>query len=194
MLRSLKQNWLKWLTRICLGISLLGGGTVAGCVWMTEQFSQHGQQNDLTAEQLEDYLGLKLPNHINQIHSHSDSWLDSHVMVRLHMPASSIPEFVERNGLVVKEVEASQLQLPQANQIEGLDWWNLEFDLNQTNDRWTDYQIPSVQWTAYGVPPDGSDYPESGDGATEQGFYVPSIVVIPTEKDYVYLYLYGFRP
>ena len=178
----LKQQWRSWLVGTCLGISFLGGGVVAGTVWLAEAFSQAEQVSDHTPEQLESWLGVELPDSINQLHSQSESWQDSQVFVRLHGPASSVPDFVERNGLVVKELESAQLLSSPFSQAEDLDWWNLEFDLAQAEQRWIDYQDPAEKWTAYGIPPIIDEQFAGADGATEQGFYFPTIAVIPTEK------------
>ncbi len=183
MVRSPKKHWLKWLLGGCLGLSLFGGVAGAGFVWLASRLSPSLQINDFTPQELENWLGLEFPEHINEIRSHRDGWLGSQVFVRLHVPGNSIPKFVERNGWVRTEASVDQLELPQPAQVQDLHWWRLEAELEQAKGEEKVYHMPSSANGQHG----------RWAGATEQGFYFPTIVVIPTEKNYVWLYLYGLN-
>jgi hypothetical protein len=109
-----------------LSISMIAGGLI-GLVasWLTlvalfsDGLFSTNTQEDLTAPQLEQWIGLDFPSSASNMRSHAEGFQDWQVRVRFEMPKAEVEPFLKTNNLE-PETETTTSFL---NEDLKKDWW-----------------------------------------------------------------------
>jgi hypothetical protein len=162
--------------RRMLSISMIAGGLIGvAALWLAllalfsdGLFSTSIQEN-LTAPQLEKWIGLDFPPSAINIRSHAEGFQDWQVFVRFEMPKSDVNEFLRINKL---EPESNTIT-SFSNEDLKKDWWKPETKLFQVFK-------PMVK--------DGTETQPT----TKTGFY-PTIQISQLEGELVTVYISAFN-
>jgi hypothetical protein len=156
-------------------IAVIGGGALGVVVslavifvFITDIFKSSTQEN-MTAQQLEQWIGLDLPSSTTNLHSYAEGFQDWQVFVRFEIPKADVKEFLRINKL---EPESNTITSFSNDDVKK-DWWKPETKMFKVFK-------PMVKVGAETQP------------STKTGFY-PTIQISELEGDQVTVYISAFN-
>ena len=162
--------------RRTLTISMIVGGLigvaasfVALIAFLSDGFFSTRSEENLSAPQLEQWVGLDLPSSATNLHSYAEGFQDWQVFVRFEMPKSDLNEFLRVNKL---EPESNTITYFSNDDVKK-DWWKPELNKSQVFK-------PMVKDEAETQP------------TTKTGFY-PTIQISELENGLVTVYISAFN-